>query len=224
MRPGSLFPGPIIWLISFPFEGFYHSYHIFSQVFIDRREGVSVRRAVTIDRSTQKVFCGVGHKELAGRRGVSFKVKEYDVHMCLGTGIFAFGNRCSMRGIPIDKLERIVSEFAQVVMNRFVGTVDGSIEVRIIDVYPIGFIHVCTGFHEGITRERESIWVARALRVKRHIGRVGRSDAEIAVGLRGRGATTRYQRARHDHTTNYFFQKAHFYPNYGAKVVILIEN
>ena len=62
--------------------------------------------------------------------------------------IFAFRNSARKRGIPIDKFECIVGQFAQVVLHGFVGTMDGSVQRGIVEVNPIGFVR--SGLNDSV--------------------------------------------------------------------------
>ena len=58
----------VIYLVIYhlpPFKGLHHFDDIGAEVVIYGRKGISVRRTVTIDRSTEKVMHRVGDKELA---------------------------------------------------------------------------------------------------------------------------------------------------------------
>ena len=82
---------------------------------------------------------GVCDEELTGRGGVTFEVKEDSIDIGFGMGVLTFGNGVGERGIPIDKVEGIVSQFTEVVPNGFVGTMNGGIERGVVDIDPIGF-------------------------------------------------------------------------------------
>ena len=123
----------------FPFKGFDHADDIGAKVFVHGRQGIGVRSAVTIDRGPKEMARRVGHEELAGRSRISFEVKEHAIDARLGMGIILLGDGCCERGIAIDELKGIVSQFPQVIAHRFVRTMDGGIEGGIDDVDPIGF-------------------------------------------------------------------------------------
>ena len=98
--------------------------------------------------------------------------------------IFAFRNSARKRGIPIDKFECIVGQFAQVVLHGFVGTMDGSIQRGIVEVNPIGFVR--SGLNDSVGGKGEGV---RIIGVgvgfsERDIRCVGRGDTIIAVRLR----------------------------------------
>ena len=180
----------MIHCLSFPFKRFDHADYIRAEVVINRCERVGVRRAVTINRSTEEMMCGIGNKELARRSGIPLQIKEYAMDVRFGVVIFAFGDGIRKRGIPIDELECVVGQFAQVIPNGFVGAMDSSIQRRIIEVDPVRFFR--SRFDDGITRKGESIGVG-PLRLpygggeagcrKIDVGSVGYGDAVIAVGF-----------------------------------------
>ena len=71
--------------------------------------------------------------------------------------IFAFGYRACERGVSVDKIEGVVRQFTEVVLDGFVGAMDGRIERRIIEVYPVGF--VCSRLHLRVDGKGEIIGV-----------------------------------------------------------------
>ena len=93
----------------------------------------------------------VGDEELTGGGGVAFEIKEDSIDIGFGMGILTFGDGVGERGIPIDKVEGVVGQFAEVVPNGFVGTVNGSIERGVVDIDPIGFF--ISGLNDCVLRE-----------------------------------------------------------------------
>ena len=168
----------------FPFKGFDHADDIGTEVVIDGRERVGVRGTVTIDRSTEEMSDGIGDKELTGGGCVAFQIEENTIHIRFGMAVSAFRDGIGKRGISVNKLEGIVGQFAEVVSYGFVGAVDGSIEEGVIEVDPIGFIHVGTGFNDRVLRQVEGIGVCRVLRFESYVRGIRRGDTEVAVGFR----------------------------------------
>ena len=93
---------------------------------------------------------GVCYKKLAGRGCISLEIKEHSVHVRFGMGIILLGYSIGERGISVNKLQGIVGQFAKVIPNRFVGTMDGCVYGRIKEIDPIWFVHVCTWLHDGV--------------------------------------------------------------------------
>lgn len=100
---------------------------------------------------------GIRDEELARRGRVAFKVKEHAIDTGFGMGVFAFGNGISKGGVAVDEIEGVVGQFAEVVADGFVGTMNRGVERGVLDVYPIGFI--VTRLNYSVLREGERVRV-----------------------------------------------------------------
>ena len=107
--------------------------------------------------------------------------------------IFAFGDRGSIRGIAIDKFQCVFGQLTQVIVHRFVGAMDGSIEGGVIDVNPEGLFG--SRPNDGILGKGEGVrvvgrwslvvsrWSLGKLKIR--IGGVGDCDSVITIRTRG---------------------------------------
>ena len=127
---------------------------------------------------------GVGDKELAGRRGVSLEVEEYAVNVRFGMIIFAFRYRIREGSIAVHELECIVGQFAQIMINGLVRTMDGCVESRVKEVDPIGFRGIAAGLHTCVGGQVEGVRIARVLGSERGISCVRYGNTIIAVRFR----------------------------------------
>lgn len=116
-----------------------------------------------------------------------------------GVGKGSFGNRGGVRGVLVDKLQRIVGKFSQIALNGLVGTVDGGIERRVLDVDPIAVVLRGTRLHHCIAGQSKIVGIGNRVGMmggKRIIRRVGRRDTHITVRLGGCGMRTRPKQER----------------------------
>lgn len=126
---------------------------------------------------------GVGDKKLAGRRGVSLEVEEYAVNVRFGMIIFAFRYRIREGSIAVHELECIVGQFAQIMVNGLVRTMNGCVESRVKEVDPIGFRGIAAGLHTCVGGQVEGVRIARVLGSEGGISRIRYGNTIIAIRL-----------------------------------------
>lgn len=101
---------------------------------VNRRQGIRVRSAVAIGCATQEMVGRVGQKELIRRSGIAFQMKEYAIDARIIVHKSLFRNGRDLLNMLIDKLHRVVREFAQVMVNRLIGDMNIGIQSRIVNI------------------------------------------------------------------------------------------
>ena len=110
--------------------------------------------------------------------------------------IFPFGYGAGKRSIAINEIESIVGQFPQVVTHWFIRAMNGGIQSRIVEIYPVRLIH--TRLNLRVDRKCKSVWISGIDTGERHVCCVRRRDTVVAIWLGCATFATRY-----NHHANY---------------------
>ena len=74
--------------------------------------------------------------------------------------VFLFGYCVRDRGVAIHKIEFVVGQFPEIILHRFVGTMDGGVKGRVVDVNPERFFG--SGLNDGVAGKGEGVRIVES--------------------------------------------------------------
>ncbi len=121
-----------------PGDGANEGFNIFFEEADHGRQGVVVGKGIKVEGTSQEVVGGVCDKKLVGRGSLcSVDVEPYPIDLVLPVFVAYLINARGFWDVLYHKVVGIFDEIGQVVVHPFVAEVQGSVKLRIAEVYPV---------------------------------------------------------------------------------------